>query len=140
MSGDVLATIDDAVEGRCACGCGQPLDPDGPSGWFATEGCQWLWQRGHADEPVGPRIVIDVRAMAESARAVAAAARAMGEAFARVAREMAPAFEQLVKAGVIEKPLPADPMRRALELRRNRNTGPRREVRTPRRIDPRRSR
>jgi len=48
---DILDTIDAAVGGKCACGCGQPLDPDGASMWFATQDCQWAYQQRHADNP-----------------------------------------------------------------------------------------
>jgi hypothetical protein len=40
---DILDAIDAATEERCACGCGTRLDPDGPSGWWATEHCQATW-------------------------------------------------------------------------------------------------
>lgn len=42
----------------------------------------------------------------------------------------------LFTAGVIRPALPEDPMERALELRRNRNTGPVVPMHVPRRIDP----
>lgn len=37
---DILARIDAAVDGLCACGCATQLRPDGPSQWYATEECQ----------------------------------------------------------------------------------------------------
>jgi len=37
---DILGTIDATLDGRCACGCGSRLDPQGASMWFASEGCQ----------------------------------------------------------------------------------------------------
>lgn len=48
---DTLATLDATLDGRCACGCGRPLDPDGTSAWFAAERCQLLWAARHADTP-----------------------------------------------------------------------------------------
>lgn len=43
---DLLDRIDATVDGLCACGCGQPLDPSGPSAWFTSEACQaaYYWQ------------------------------------------------------------------------------------------------
>jgi hypothetical protein len=48
---DVLDQIDAALAQRCACGCDRPLDPDGPSAWFATADCQWTWQNSRATHP-----------------------------------------------------------------------------------------
>jgi len=45
-----------------------------------------------------------------------------------------------VEAGVVEKPLPADPQARALALRKRRNTGPQQQRRAPRAINPRSTR
>jgi hypothetical protein len=50
-SGDILDRIDDAIEERCACGCGQPLHRDGPSGFFASQQCQARWHAGQATDP-----------------------------------------------------------------------------------------
>ncbi len=80
------------------------------------------------------------QAIEAAGRIFAAVARAVGEAFQQVARSVGPLLEQMEQAGAIEKSLPKDPMLRALELRRNRNTGPAQPVRVPRRIDPRRDR
>lgn len=51
---DPLDRIDATLDSRCACGCNQHLDPDGPSGWFATEACQHQWQQQHADRTSTP--------------------------------------------------------------------------------------
>ena len=48
--------------------------------------------------------------------------------------------EAAARSGLTPKPLPTDPMARALELRRTRNTGPTNHHRAPRRIDPTRTR
>lgn len=51
---DVKATtdkIDAVLEGRCACGCGQKLDPDGPSQWFAGQDCQMRYLQARAIRP-----------------------------------------------------------------------------------------
>lgn len=48
---DILAAIDATVDGLCACGCGAILDPAGPSGWFATQGCQQRFQARDATAP-----------------------------------------------------------------------------------------
>lgn len=47
----LLSTIDEAVDSRCACGCGRELDPNGPSAWYATPGCQWQYAQRHATNP-----------------------------------------------------------------------------------------
>lgn len=48
---DILDRIDAAVAEQCACGCGQALDPNGPSGWFATHACQWRWANQNVTDP-----------------------------------------------------------------------------------------
>ena len=58
-------------------------------------------------------------------------------ALAEAARSLVESFE---RAGLLDKPVPADPMARALHLRRNRNTGPTTTHRPPRRLDPTRTR
>lgn len=136
ITGDILATIDAATDGLCACGCRRPLDPAGPSAWWATEACQGAWQSGR------PRVVgaEDIRLLraADITDLLAAINRAI-EAFARFARDIAERLRPLVTALVVAAK-PADPVQRALELRRNRNTGPKTPQRAPRRIDPRRAR
>lgn len=47
----IIDQIDAAVAERCACGCNTALAPDGPSGWFATQGCQHRWAQRHATDP-----------------------------------------------------------------------------------------
>jgi hypothetical protein len=48
--GDILAAIDAAVDQLCACGCGRRLDPDGPSGYFASQACQRGWHSAQATD------------------------------------------------------------------------------------------
>jgi hypothetical protein len=48
---DALAHIDDAVEARCACGCGKRLASTGPSAWFATAECQQLFYARQTHNP-----------------------------------------------------------------------------------------
>jgi len=48
---DVLDTIDSTLEGRCACGCDQKLDPDGASSWFAGQDCQMRYLQAQAIRP-----------------------------------------------------------------------------------------
>lgn len=50
-SGDVLADIDAATEGRCGCGCGAPITDASPSAWFASADCQAQWHARHATDP-----------------------------------------------------------------------------------------
>lgn len=37
---DVLPAATDSL---CGCGCGRPLNPNGPSTYFASEACQRVW-------------------------------------------------------------------------------------------------
>jgi hypothetical protein len=48
---DILDRIDAATADLCACGCNQPLDPHGASGWFAEQACQQRWNEQHATNP-----------------------------------------------------------------------------------------
>jgi hypothetical protein len=48
---DILEAIDAAVGGKCACGCGQPLDPNGASMWFAGPSCQQRYLERQATDP-----------------------------------------------------------------------------------------
>lgn len=41
-----LEDIDRTLDGLCACGCGERLDPGGASGWFASLVCQARFQGG----------------------------------------------------------------------------------------------
>ncbi len=50
-SQDILATIDDAVSSRCACGCGTQLDPAGESMWFAGPDCQIRFHERNTTNP-----------------------------------------------------------------------------------------
>ncbi len=149
---DILDRIDAATAELCACGCSRPLDPDGPSGWWATELCQQIWQRGDRMNP-GMRVVrlpdggglaVDpeaVRAaMAQVAAGVARLFEDLGNAIRPLLVKLADTAEQMRAAGMIGETLPADPMERALYLRKHRNTGPKQQQRAPRRIDARRSR
>jgi hypothetical protein len=58
-----LVNIDNTVDGRCACGCGTHLDDTSPSGWFATQECQWIWQSQHGDRPMWPSAPRNVAAI-----------------------------------------------------------------------------
>lgn len=59
---DILASIDDAIGERCACGCGEPVPPDGASAWFASQACQWRWNQRQASNPAevynGPNVTM----------------------------------------------------------------------------------
>ncbi len=48
---DILAQIDAATEGLCACGCGRPLSDSGASAWFAQQDCQHAWMGQQATDP-----------------------------------------------------------------------------------------
>lgn len=148
----ILDTIDAATEQRCACGCGQHLDPAGPSGWFATQDCQHEWAQQHAAGPrdvyrrpdpevaelfttivggYGPQRVIVSPALFEH---LTAACREIGLGVQRLVEEWAPIVSSFA-ASCAELPPeegPSDPMERALWLRRHRNNGPKPKQRAPR--------
>lgn len=132
-----LATIDAALDGCCACGCGRPLDPTGPAGWFAGETCQRRWARRRV-----ARAAPDLRLLHEH---LAEVMRAVGEAVEQAWAVLAPVCEVAVRTarqvadtlGV--KAPPVDPRERALWHVHHRNTGPRPYLRAPKRIDPPRS-
>jgi hypothetical protein len=166
---DIIATIDAATEGLCACGCGTPLDAGGPSAWWASELCQERWQGGMDPTRVARRAAVarTVRerraarhlihagatstynpeqvaaAMREAhrqLRAFAEALRPAFEHFGRALADFAGQVQRMERAGIIAPESPVDPMERALWLRRNRNTGPALRRHAPRRIDPTRAR
>ena len=149
---DILATIDAATDERCVCGCGTPLDPASPSAYWATEACQWAWQRsggqrdGHVAValPGGRVLVIDPDATRAAIARVNEALQDMADRLAVAFDAMRPALEQFAalarQVEMIPDEGPADPMERALWLRKNRNTGPKPPARAPKRLDARRSR
>jgi hypothetical protein len=47
----VVADVDAATEGRCACGCGHPITDSSPSAYYAGAGCQQRWMGQHAHNP-----------------------------------------------------------------------------------------
>lgn len=59
--------------------------------------------------------------------------------FRKTIEDLQRAFAPLAEA-MQQHPIPTDPRERALQARRNRNTGPRRPARAPKRLDPRRGR
>lgn len=134
MNTDALTAIDATLEQRCACGCGTELDPAGPSAWFAHERCQSRWRR-QAAAGAPPTDRRDPRDLEDAVRHLAGAFVA---AIQSLAAALAPVMRQIDAAGIVPAAPPEDPMRRALWLRRNRNTGPTQGGRAPRRIDPRR--
>lgn len=76
------------------------------------------------------------RAFAPMRQAIGLYVEAVRTAF----RGVGAAIAQMERAGRLRTPPLEDPRERALEARRNRNTGPRQRSRAPQRIDPRRSR
>jgi hypothetical protein len=48
---DILDTIDAAVQELCACGCRQPLTPDGPSAFYASPECQRRFMEAQTTDP-----------------------------------------------------------------------------------------
>lgn len=62
----------------------------------------------------------------------------IGTLFGQIRESLRPLGAALRDVGLVDEPeLPADPRERALQARRNRNTGPPVQRRPPRRIDPR---
>ncbi len=54
VPGTVAATLDaiDAAVGHlCACGCRRSVDQNGPSAYFASQGCQRRWHSARTDDP-----------------------------------------------------------------------------------------
>jgi hypothetical protein len=86
--GDVVAVIDAAVDGTCACGCGTALCPSGPSAWFASETCQWRWQAGR--HPHVLRAAVDLGA-------AQVALAQLGEAFTQLAAAWLPELDAAVR-------------------------------------------
>ena len=132
---DILDRIDAAV--GCQQ-CGGPLDGS-PSGDFCTEDCQDIWHAGQVGALVTCQQVEAVtslvaacedlhRRLVEAAPGIVAALRPIVEAFASMGEEMA---RRNKPVGV------DDSMARALQARRNANTGPTQRHRPPRRIDAR---
>lgn len=132
MTSNFLDRLDAAVEQRCACGCGAPIGDLSPSAYFATEACAARWHRPPTTSVQFD--VVTVRAhIREMLDGIAHVLRSVGE-------QLRPLMQQLARHAAdcrheLEQP-PSDPRERALWLLRRRNTGPRPEVRTPRRVDP----
>lgn len=78
----------------------------------------------------------DLDFLAEAARQWTTAVVEIAHTLGRTLRAIQPQLQKLQRAGVIPTPPPADPRQRALDHVRNRNTGPQRRPRAPRRIDP----
>jgi hypothetical protein len=115
--GDILVTIDAAIAELCACGCRRPLDPNGPSAWWATEGCQARWQGG------APTVQLQAAfaPLVDFFRGLAGAFAGIVDAFASLLPPEPPPVRPLARVGAG-------------------HTGPKVPPRTPRRIDPRRAR
>lgn len=50
---DILASIDDTLADRCACGCGETLASDGPSVWYVDNDHQSAHLARQATDPDG---------------------------------------------------------------------------------------
>lgn len=136
-----------------ACGwCGEQLTAGSMSVDFCTELHQYLWHRRRADDLPAAQssAVVNIRVADELSAVVAAMGlvlqqvqRTFAEVVAPAFRAAAAAFQPLIAAaqrsGTLPTPLPAEPMARALALRRSRNTGPAARRRAPIRIDPTRT-
>lgn len=145
MNGDIIDRID------AATGCQQCEGPLGesPSDLYCSESCQDTWQ----SHRVGvQRVVIQRIELTEDQRriivqhleAMSHAAQEMGQVLIRQVRlavkSAEEAFQQLRPLFPAAHEGRRDLMQVALDARRNRNTGPPRSGRAPRRIDPRRTR
>jgi hypothetical protein len=156
MVTDILDTIDAVTAPVCGW-CSKTLCPDGPHQDFCGDVCQVNWARGAAGVPPASDGVVGILGMmpdtpiqSEAFADLAAAMRSIAFAVGRVVAEwrglLAAVNQAIIDAAqladviFIEKPLPTDPMARALELRRRRNTGPTVSRRPPKRIDATRGR
>lgn len=127
---DLVHRIDAVIGGECGL-CRKPLGPDSASPDFCCEQHQINWTRGW------PQVVFSAADLARLTETVQVVATALREAMISTAERLRPIVEAFAEAAAaIERPPPADPKTRALELRRNRNTGPAMHQRAPRRIDP----
>ncbi len=152
---DILAKIDAATDGLCACGCERAVPPDGLSAWFAGEGCQRRWSAARTDRPdevlnaadahlVVPRAMlgyhdagaaIDVQAnMRASIEAIISGIRHFGEVVRPTLESLQRLFADIEASKRPADDGPTDPMERALWLRKNRNTGPKQHRRAPRNL------
>lgn len=90
---DILDQIDAAIDQQCACGCGAKLRPNGPSAWFAGEGCQERWRYDRLDPERARR-----RAARAEQRRVALAERAAVRELVRTGQTTTPDREQITAA------------------------------------------
>lgn len=153
-------TIDAATSPVCGW-CQRTLPPNGPSADFCGELHQSYWHTHHRDvgplwSPIGVgAAVVPCRIeqfdttvyndhFAEQHAYFAAITTAFTEALNASLRAAAQAIQTLIEGlhvtGVIEDENSPDPKARALQLRRNRNTGPAIHRRAPKRIDATRTR
>lgn len=65
MTRDFLSVLDDAVEGRCACGCAAVITAASPSAWFAGETCAARWSGRQTWQDVVRQAMEQFRAVLE---------------------------------------------------------------------------
>lgn len=133
---DIIAAIDAATAPVCGW-CQQSLDPDGPSAYYCNETHQKYGLTGAPSVntvPIRPGSIAFVDVVIDLAPFI----QTLNEVYAELSHRLT-AVGQAFASFQLEAQA-TDPRTRALELRRNRNTGPTRPRRAPRTITPRRTR
>lgn len=136
VSSDILNLIDSAIDDYALSDDAMRWSPEPPAP--RTRGVPMQW-------PPAPRARVVLVVLGPEQREAFRAAfldverqlNLMVDPLRRAFAELHQAFQV---AGLVPPEQPVDPMQRALEARRNRNTGPPARQRAPRRIDPRRAR
>ncbi|AHH98300.1 hypothetical protein [Kutzneria albida] len=141
MTPDIIAAIDQVTAPVCGW-CQAELRSDGPSEYYCNDVCQYEWQRlqgvalaspiGRLTNAISIDVTLDIHGFQQAIR----------NAIASMATAADVASRGLLGL-LTEKPMnhnEVDARAHALELHRNRNTGPARQQRAPRSINPGRRR
>lgn len=145
MSGDILDQIDHAVHDWATSSDAmrwlpEPSKPNLPQAWLSPlppDGLPAVQAPQITPEQVDAIRAALGQAMGAMAAQITEMARQMQPVLQRFGGQVRELHRQLQDAGVVAEDVPADPMQRALWLRRNRNTGPKQPQRAPKVIGPR---